>query len=104
MNGECVCLKFLVLISISSELSDLEDRREKLTELIRELPSCNMATLHYLMTFLKLVTLNSEVNKMHSLNLGVVFAPTILRRKVETKVGESLQVFFMFLNSSPYMC
>jgi hypothetical protein len=63
----------------------MAERKEKLIELIKELPESHQHTLHFLMTFLKALSLRSEVNKMSTLNLGVVFAPTILRRKVETK-------------------
>lgn len=70
----------------NTELSNMAERKEKLVGLIKELPESNQRTLHFLMTFLKALSLRSEVNKMSTLNLGVVFAPTILRRKVETKV------------------
>ena len=51
---------------------------------MNELPPSNRAIVAFLMRFLARVAQYSEVNKMSASNLGIVFAPNILRTRVET--------------------
>jgi len=82
---------------------EIESQKKKLKELVEKLPPNNRAIFIHLMTFLKLVRIStsarllsnkhshqmscySSKNKMSILNLALIFAPTILRKRVETKV------------------
>ncbi|NXJ70544.1 HMHA1 protein, partial [Rostratula benghalensis] len=51
----------------------------KLKELLKELPSENMATLQYLLQHLRRIVEVEQDNKMTSSNLGIVFGPTLMR-------------------------
>ncbi|XP_039422383.1 rho GTPase-activating protein 45 isoform X2 [Corvus cornix cornix] len=51
----------------------------KLRELLKELPSENMATLQYLLQHLRRIMEVEQDNKMTSGNLGIVFGPTLMR-------------------------
>ncbi|KAL6070970.1 Rho GTPase-activating protein 17 [Balamuthia mandrillaris] len=63
---------------------DSEKRMTLLRDLTKRLPTPNYETLFYLVTFLKLVAAHEDKNMMSELNLSVIFAPTLIRRKVET--------------------
>jgi hypothetical protein len=65
----------------------LEDENEKiqtLRRLVRELPPPNGATLALLSRHLNRVSAHSDVNKMNSKVLAIVFGPTLFRQQVET--------------------
>ncbi|NXS92737.1 HMHA1 protein, partial [Jacana jacana] len=51
----------------------------KLKELLKELPSENMATLQYLLQHLRRIVEVEQDNKMTSSNLGIIFGPTLMR-------------------------
>ncbi|NXE95254.1 HMHA1 protein, partial [Menura novaehollandiae] len=51
----------------------------RLRELLKELPSENMATLQYLLQHLRRIVEVEQDNKMTSGNLGIVFGPTLMR-------------------------
>ncbi|XP_039551635.1 rho GTPase-activating protein 45 isoform X2 [Passer montanus] len=51
----------------------------RLRELLKELPSENMATLQYLLQHLRRIMEVEQDNKMTSGNLGIVFGPTLMR-------------------------
>lgn len=57
---------------------------EKVVNIVQSLPAINIKVLHFLLDFLSKVSERSEVNKMTEGNLGVVFAPNLLRPRVET--------------------
>lgn len=67
-------------------IEDDEARVTKIKALLEQLPRAHKDTLIYLFTFLRLLSLYSEENRMSTLNLGVIFAPTILRKRVECVV------------------
>ena len=48
------------------------------------LPRCTQAVLRSFLQLLYNIQLHSKVNKMHSSNLSIVFAPTLLRPEVES--------------------
>eukprot|EP01106_Pelomyxa_sp_JSP_P003650 TRINITY_DN1550_c0_g2_i2.p1 TRINITY_DN1550_c0_g2~~TRINITY_DN1550_c0_g2_i2.p1 ORF type:complete len:115 (-),score=43.78 TRINITY_DN1550_c0_g2_i2:128-472(-) len=47
---------------------------------VNKLPRPNYVTLHFLMHFLIEVAAKSDVNKMTTFNLAIVFGPTLLHR------------------------
>lgn len=49
-----------------------------------DLPACHKSTLGYLLTFLRSVAAESSVNKMAAENLAIVFAPNLIRPRIET--------------------
>lgn len=55
-----------------------------LTEICEALPKANANLLQYLCAFLSKVTNHSEVNKMTSHNISIVFGPNVIRPAVET--------------------
>eukprot|EP01090_Pellita_catalonica_P022341 TRINITY_DN8648_c0_g1_i1.p1 TRINITY_DN8648_c0_g1~~TRINITY_DN8648_c0_g1_i1.p1 ORF type:complete len:472 (-),score=87.53 TRINITY_DN8648_c0_g1_i1:91-1506(-) len=64
---------------------DLKEKKipRALKHAIVSLPRINGKTLWFLCTFLQLLILHSSKNKMSQHNLSVVFAPTLIRKKVE---------------------
>lgn len=54
----------------------------KIRELLSFLPPCNKELIKQLTQFLARVSSFSEINKMNAENLGIVFEPTLLRKKV----------------------
>jgi len=67
-------------------------RNGKLRELMTKLPKVNLALLTYLMRFLKEVSKNSDVNKMTPDNIAIVFAPNLLRPKLETTTSMMVEM------------
>ncbi|KAG3281384.1 rho GTPase-activating protein 29-like [Ictidomys tridecemlineatus] len=59
----------------------------KTKDLLRQLPSSNFNTLHYLIVYLKQVVDHSEENLMNSKNLGVIFGPCLMRPRPTTTPG-----------------
>jgi hypothetical protein len=50
----------------------------QLHQLVEQLPETHYTTLAFLMAHLKRVAAHSEVNRMDTTNLGIVFGPTVL--------------------------
>lgn len=48
-------------------------------KVISKMPIGNQAILKSLFSFLKIVEIYQDINKMNSLNLAIVFAPTLFR-------------------------
>eukprot|EP00823_Brevimastigomonas_motovehiculus_P004844 TRINITY_DN330_c0_g2_i1.p1 TRINITY_DN330_c0_g2~~TRINITY_DN330_c0_g2_i1.p1 ORF type:complete len:981 (+),score=395.08 TRINITY_DN330_c0_g2_i1:75-3017(+) len=61
-----------------------ERQNDKALQLIQTLPSVNKSVLEYILQFLVQVSSFENENKMNDNNLAIVFAPNILRAKVET--------------------
>eukprot|EP00053_Salpingoeca_punica_P017449 m.168132 g.168132 ORF g.168132 m.168132 type:complete len:751 (-) comp17207_c0_seq4:196-2448(-) len=61
-----------------------ERRAEELRKAVAQLPESNRTALQILIKHLTAVASKSQVNKMGSGNLGVVFGPTIMRPRVES--------------------
>jgi len=59
-------------------------RCQDFKELISKVPKENLSLLRYLCEFLKNVASLSDVNKMTSENLAIVFAPNLIRPLVDT--------------------
>lgn len=57
---------------------------EKTNEIIQGLPAPNLATWNYLLDFLVRVTHFQETNMMSAKNVAIVFAPNLVRLKIET--------------------
>src|SRR5947209_890841 len=64
--------------------SDREKQQQELKNIFTKLPEENRNVLNYLLAFLKLVSEHRQYNKMGASNLAILFAPNILRPKVET--------------------
>ncbi|CAM9598581.1 unnamed protein product [Lampetra fluviatilis] len=60
-------------------LEDLDERLERIKELVENLPRYNYHTLRYIIRHLRRVADNCAENKMNAENLGIVFGPTFLR-------------------------
>jgi hypothetical protein len=60
-----------------------ESRLECIHKILNLLPAQNINLLSFLIIFLKLVAQNSDINKMTSSNLAMVFAPNLLRSSLE---------------------
>ncbi|XP_062280016.1 rho GTPase-activating protein 45 isoform X2 [Scomber scombrus] len=52
---------------------------DKLTDLLKELPKTNIATLRYIIRHLRRIAELEEDNKMSPNNLGIVFGPSLMR-------------------------
>nr|XP_056705344.1 rho GTPase-activating protein 9 [Euleptes europaea] len=63
------------------KMSDSKERVSKLVGLIESLPQPNRDTLHYLLEHLRKVMEHSDVNRMTTQNIGIVFGPTLLRHE-----------------------
>ena len=67
------------LLETTSIPSDSEDRIEAMRAALRELPNVHYDVLEYLMQHLRRVVEREKENLMSSMNVAVVFAPTIMR-------------------------
>mmetsp|Transcript_17354 Transcript_17354/g.27722 ORF Transcript_17354/g.27722 Transcript_17354/m.27722 type:complete len:743 (-) Transcript_17354:274-2502(-) len=56
---------------------------EEYRVLMKKIPEQNRQLLTYLCTFLERLSVNHEITRMHTKNIALVFAPNILRPKVE---------------------
>ncbi|KAJ5071810.1 rho gtpase-activating protein 68f [Anaeramoeba ignava] len=68
------------------------DKNEKLTKLLLMLPEDNQIILKYIFKFLNKVANHSDINKMNSSNLAVVFGPNIFRAK-KSKIKQEAKDF-----------
>lgn len=68
-------------------IGDDNEQTATIKQLLNQLPNAHKTTLIYLISYLRLLSLYSKENKMSTLNLGVIFAPTILRKRIETVVS-----------------
>jgi len=67
---------------------DVSGKVYALYGLLKKLPDYNFGILKQLIAFLVKVSSYSEYNKMNAKNLGIVFDPNILRKKVISKNGD----------------
>ena len=70
-------------IACAGMTSNEEECKNRLRELISQLPIENQKTLHKLVVFLNKVAEFKAENKMDIANLAIVFAPSLLRKKVQ---------------------
>lgn len=63
----------------ANRISSHHNRMHKLRNLLRKLPRHHYATLRYLINHLYEITKNSQVNKMETRNLALMFGPSIVR-------------------------
>ena len=77
-------MKTFWLLTIADHYKESNEKTGVLRNFINTLPEANKNVLLYLMRFLTRVGRNSESNMMTSKNLGLVFAPTLLRPEVHT--------------------
>uniref|UniRef100_A0A8D0GR22 Rho GTPase activating protein 9 n=1 Tax=Sphenodon punctatus TaxID=8508 RepID=A0A8D0GR22_SPHPU len=71
--------KFIAVI----KLPDYEEKVARLAELVQSLPKPNQDTLCYMLAHLRRVMEHSDVNRMTTQNIGIVFGPTLLRAERE---------------------
>lgn len=64
-------------------MSDYEERMYQIKSIIHSLPKPNYIVLEYLMRHLNLVASYSEINKMESSNLALIFSVGLLRSPQE---------------------
>lgn len=67
----------LEFMSITTEITDKEEKMAALNELSQRLPQANATLLKYLIAFLIRIINNSDINKMTVRNVGIVFSPTL---------------------------
>ncbi|KAM0262334.1 hypothetical protein ACHAQJ_001803 [Trichoderma viride] len=67
----------LEFMSITTEITDKDEKMAALNELSLRLPRANATLLKYLIAFLIRIINNSDVNKMTVRNVGIVFSPTL---------------------------
>ncbi|KAG9491574.1 hypothetical protein GDO78_000211 [Eleutherodactylus coqui] len=75
----CLFDEFIAAVQIS----DLEEKVLTLKELVRSLPEPNHNTLNYIICHLNSVREHSEMNRMTTQNIGIVFGPTLMRPEKE---------------------
>ncbi|WKY01311.1 hypothetical protein Q1695_015365 [Nippostrongylus brasiliensis] len=63
----------------ANRIASHHNRLHKLRNLLRKLPRHHYATLRYLIYHLHEITKNSQVNKMETRNLALMFGPSIVR-------------------------
>jgi RhoGAP domain/PH domain/RhoGEF domain len=73
------------------ELDDVGGQVELLRACIAKLPLANRFVLQYLIGVLRRVADNADVNRMSAKNLGVVFAPNVLRKRDATMADADKQ-------------
>ncbi|RMZ79966.1 hypothetical protein DV738_g3085, partial [Chaetothyriales sp. CBS 135597] len=69
----------------TTSISDPDARIEAMRDAVRQLPPVHYATLEFLMNHLARVVLQEKDNLMTSMNVAVVFAPTIMRPESITR-------------------
>ncbi|RMD44611.1 hypothetical protein DV735_g521, partial [Chaetothyriales sp. CBS 134920] len=69
----------------TTSITDADARVEAMRDAVRQLPPVHYATLEFLMNHLARVVLQEKENLMTSMNVAVVFAPTIMRPESITR-------------------
>lgn len=64
-------------------IPDYEDRMYQIKSIIHSLPKPNYVVLEYLMRHLNLIASYSDINKMESSNLALIFSVGLLRSSQE---------------------
>lgn len=65
------------------QISDVDEMVQTLKDLLRSLPEPNHDTLNYIISHLNSVREHSEMNRMTTQNIGIVFGPTLMRPEKE---------------------
>lgn len=74
----------------TTSIPDKDGRVEAMSETLKELPKVNYETLRYLMAHLARVVEMQEENLMTSVNIAVVFAPTVMRpESIARELGDT---------------
>jgi len=80
----------LILDSVRMEHKTKEDLINSVNKVANSLPSPNKECLGLILTFLKQVAANSEINKMTPANLATCFAPSLLRAPETSSAQQAL--------------
>ncbi|WVN86424.1 uncharacterized protein L203_101588 [Cryptococcus depauperatus CBS 7841] len=88
----------------AATIRDINNKRQAVCALLKELPREHYNTLKALMLHLNRVTSHSSVNLMTSQNLGVVFGPTLMRspdpnREFGDMAGKALSIQWLVENA-----
>ncbi|KAL8164039.1 UNVERIFIED_CONTAM: hypothetical protein K2H54_044084 [Gekko kuhli] len=67
----------------AAKLSDPKEKVSKMTGLVQSLPQANRDTLRYLLEHLRKVMDHSDINRMTTQNIGIVFGPTLMRHECD---------------------
>ncbi|XP_077153849.1 rho GTPase-activating protein 9 isoform X5 [Ranitomeya variabilis] len=67
----------------AAQISDVDEKVQIMRELVRNLPEPNHDTLSYIICHLNSVIEHSEMNRMTTHNIGIVFGPTLMRPEKE---------------------
>ncbi len=62
----------------------MKEQTAQLVHIVGQVPEANKQILDYLFSFLKKVANNEEHNKMGAMNLAILFAPNLMRPKIES--------------------
>lgn len=65
------------------QISEVDEKVQTLKDLVRSLPEPNHDTLNYIICHLNSVREHSEMNRMTTQNIGIVFGPTLMRPEKE---------------------
>eukprot|EP00004_Rigifila_ramosa_P000035 TRINITY_DN1005_c0_g2_i2.p1 TRINITY_DN1005_c0_g2~~TRINITY_DN1005_c0_g2_i2.p1 ORF type:complete len:1171 (-),score=265.89 TRINITY_DN1005_c0_g2_i2:1914-5426(-) len=69
---------------VAAQIKQKSEKIAKMRSLISAMPDQNRALLHELVNFLVRISRSASVNKMTASNLAIVFAPNLLRPKVDS--------------------
>jgi hypothetical protein len=99
----CTYEYFDMFISIN-QIQESEEKVQMIKKVLRCIPLINVKLLKLLCEFLYKVTLHSEINKMTSENLGICFAPNLLKKRMNESLNKMEQIqemmkFSPFVNS-----
>lgn len=75
---------YLGFLSMEATARDPGEKFQLYKAMLMSLPPLNKALMQFLLSFLYIISTHSEVNMMAPKNLGIVFAPNLLRPEVET--------------------
>ncbi|KAJ1549294.1 Rho GTPase-activating protein 27 [Cladochytrium tenue] len=89
--------KLLYLTSSNAEMKSYDERLITLKTLVQSMPAPNYSVLEFLIRHLHRVSQYSEVNKMETPNLAIVFAPTLLR-----PANEATQAVYQSVANIPF--
>ncbi|KAJ1554881.1 Rho GTPase-activating protein 27, partial [Cladochytrium tenue] len=81
----------------SAKMKSYDERLITLKTLVQSMPAPNYSVLEFLMHHLHRVSQYSEVNKMETPNLAIVFAPTLLR-----PANEATQAVYQSIANIPF--
>lgn len=75
-----------------AQMTNEQQRKQAILNIIKKLPEANYNNLRYLMKFLSILSEKNQQNKMSSSNISIVMAPNLLWPENETDQNYAQQV------------